>query len=578
MSDRATDVDVELAVRRYLGRLARRYTPLLVVGVTLALILVLVRPATTSKNNAVSSGASSSGTPGDAASGATAESVAGGGSSTAAGGTTPRGAAGPVAVARGVTSAAAAGSPGVTRSGVQCGPGVRQVTWSVYAPTCIPLYKGNNGGGSSFGVSGDTIVASFRRTGSAEEKAAYAAVGAAAPGSDDQYLADLRTYVDFFNKTFELYGRRVVVKDFTGQSDNLEESQGRSLAGAQADAAKARQIGAFVDITQSPTLASTQPYEEGLAHERVVSIGAVGLPQSWHEQYAPYGYSFPITPDGTTAAEGIVNGVCAHMAGMPAIYAGDPLYQRQNRVWGLVTPENPVYLELGNVVERGLKQRCGVTLARRINYSINVATMANQSVSMVAQLKAANVTTPICICDPIVEITISQAANSQQYKPEWLAVAWGDPQGRQVDQEQMHHTLAYSGSYPVKKQTEAYRTFKLANPAGEPQEQYYPVAYYMAMYLFDVLQQAGPSLTPATFREGAFSMPTSPAGDAGVWGGGRGRYSPLLAAQIGRWEPNANSGFDDRKGGWQSCDGGKWYPYLDPAGWGAAHTQFQCPP
>jgi hypothetical protein len=243
-----------------------------------------------------------------------------------------------------------------------------------------------------------------------------------------------------------------------------------------------------------------------------------------------------------------------------------------------VTPENPVYLELGNVVERGLKQRCGVTLARRINYAINVATMVNQSVSMVAQLKAANVTTPICICDPIVEITISQAAANQQYRPEWLAVAWGDPQGRQLEQDQLHHTLAYSGTYPVKKQTEAYRVFKLANPGGEPQEQYYPVAYYMTMYLFDILQQAGPNLMPATFRDGAFSMPRSAIGDIGIWGGGVGRYSPVVTAQVGRWEPNTTSGFDDRKGAWQSCDGGTWYPYTDPAGWGATRTPFQCPP
>src|SRR5438105_4805804 len=130
MSERSTDVDIELAVRRYLGRLARRYTPLLVVGVTLALILVLVRPATTPKNNAVSSGASSSGTPGETVPGQTAGPVAGG-SSAAPAGSTSRGAAQSVAVPRGVTPAAAAGSAGVTRSGVQCGPGVRQVTWSV---------------------------------------------------------------------------------------------------------------------------------------------------------------------------------------------------------------------------------------------------------------------------------------------------------------------------------------------------------------------------------------------------------------------------------------------------------------
>ena len=571
---------VEVAVRRYLRSLAGRFLPLVAAGIALILILVLVPPASGPKTRTVASGADATGsgeTGGSGGSAAPAEGAGPGGAGTGASGQASFKATGrQVAVPAGVTPPAAAGSAGVTRSGVQCGPGVRQVTWSVYAPTCIPAYKGNNGGATSRGVTGDTITATFRRTSSATQKAAYAAVGDAAPGSDDQYLADLRTYVDFFNKNMELYGRKVVVKDFSGQSDNLEETQGRSLAGAQADASEARDLGAFVDITQSPTLASSQPYEERLADEKVITVGAIGLPQSWHERYSPYGYSFAITPDGTTAAQAVVNGACARMVGLPAMYAGDALYQKQNRVWGLVTPENPVYMELGNQIEQGLKQRCGVTLARRINYAINIPTMGQQSVSIVAQLKAANVTTPICVCDPIVEITIAQAANSQQYRPEWLAVSWGDPQGRQVDQEQMRHTLAYYGTYPQKKQTEAYRVFKLANPAGEPQEQYYPVGYYVAMHLFSILQAAGPNLTPVSFRDGAFAIPKSPLGDAGIWGGGPGRYSQLLATPVARWNPDAPSGFDGKKGAWLSCDGGKWYSYLDPAGWGAARTQFQC--
>jgi hypothetical protein len=572
-----------VAVRRYLGRLAVRYTPLLAVGLALVLVRVLTPPVTVKSNGSRAVGAGVSN--GDATgNGSTAAGAAGGGGPAAAAGTgASNAAAGPaarprqVALAAGITPPAAAGSAGVTRSGVRCGPGVRQVPWSVYAPTCVPAYSGNNGGTTAHGVSGDTVLASFRRTGSAEEKAAYAAVGAAAPGTDDQYLHDLRTYVDYFNKNFELYGRHVVVKDFNGQGDNLQEDQGQDLAAAQADAATAHDLGAFVDITQSPTLASTQPYEEGLSQEKVVNIGALGLPQSWHEQFSPYAYSFPLSPDGTTGAAGVVNGVCAHMAALPAIYAGDPLYQKQTRVWGLVTPDNPVYIELGNEIEQGLK-RCGVTLAKRVRYTINVALMGQESVSVVAQLKSANVTTPICICDPIVEITISQSAQNQQYKPEWVAVGWGDPQGRDMQQDQWHNTLAYEGTYPVKKQTEAYRVFKAADPQGEPQEQYYPDAYYMALYLFDVLQAAGPDLTPVSFRQGAFAMPRSSTGDIGVWGGGPNRYGPVLTAQIGRWEPKATSGFDGMAGAWQSCDGGTWYPYLDAAAWGAPHTQFQCPP
>src|SRR5207253_3881253 len=100
----------------------------------------------------------------------------------------------------------------------------------------------------------------FRRTNSAEEKAAFSIARNAAPGTDDEYLSDLRAYVDIFNKNYELYGRHVVVKDYQPQGDNLEEDQGRNLAGAQADASKAKDLGAFADVTQSPSLAGTVPY------------------------------------------------------------------------------------------------------------------------------------------------------------------------------------------------------------------------------------------------------------------------------------------------------------------------------
>ena len=64
---------------------------------------------------------------------------------------------------------------GVARSGVKCGPGVKQVPWSPYAPPCVPQFSANNGGVTSPGVSNNTITLVFRRTLSAEEKAAFAA-------------------------------------------------------------------------------------------------------------------------------------------------------------------------------------------------------------------------------------------------------------------------------------------------------------------------------------------------------------------------------------------------------------------
>src|SRR5207302_1883814 len=117
------------------------------------------------------------------------------------------------------------------------------------APPCIPAYSGNNGGNTGPGVTKDTVTAVFRRTNSAEEKAAFAAVGDAAPGSDDQYLSDFRAYIDYFNKSYELYGRKLKLVDYTGVGDNLEEDQGRDRAGAQADAGTAMKLGAFMDLS-----------------------------------------------------------------------------------------------------------------------------------------------------------------------------------------------------------------------------------------------------------------------------------------------------------------------------------------
>ncbi|MCU1450579.1 MAG: hypothetical protein JWP02_2749 [Acidimicrobiales bacterium] len=577
----ADQAEVEAAVRRYLSRVARRYSPLLIGFVVLLLVVALVPSVTPEKRTEAQS--TGQDTQAGGGSGATTDS-------TIAGATATNGAAGPtggaaaagasrgIAVPRGITAAAAAGSAGVTRSGVNCGPGVRQVPWSKYAPICIPAYKGNNGGNTSpatQGVTGDTITLSFRRTNSAEEKAAFSIARNAAPGSDDEYLSDLRAYVDLFNKNYELYGRHVVVKDYQPQGDNLEEDQGRDLAGAQADASKAKDLGAFADVTQSPSLAATVPYMEYLAGEKVIGIGAIGITADWFKRLAPYEFS-PI-PDATKAAVAGVHALCQRSAGMPAIFAGDPLYKNQQRKFGLVSPDYPEALKAADVFQNGLRRECGVKFERRISYTIDVARFGDQSASMAAQMKAAGVTTLICACDPLVEITFSQAADGQQYHPEWLVTNFYDPQARETSQNEWKNAIA--GTYikfPPRAQRESYRIFKLSRPNTEPAERYFDLAYQMAVYTFSALQGAGPNLNPQTFQQAMFNMPRSELGELGTWGGGAQAFTPNLDAIFGWWDPNRVSDFDGGKGMWVPCEGGRWFPYDDPSTYGPAHTQVHC--
>jgi len=568
--------EIEAAVRTYLARVARRYAPL-ALGLVVLLVVVLTVPTTSPRsasvansdgNSAVDRGGSDNAGVTDTTVPAVAD--ASGGLAPTSGVPRTRATGGTA-----ITPPPAFFTAGTTRGGVQCGPNVRQVNWSVYAPPCLPLYKGNNGGVTSPGVSATTIRAVFRRTNSAEEKAAFAAIGDAAPGTDDQYLADFRAYIDYFNKTYELYGRHVEVVDYNGQGDNLQEDQGQDLQGAQADAAQAKAMGAFMDLSSSPTLASTQPYEEDLAREKIIAIGAVGLPQEWFSRFSPYEYS--IAPDGSKGVRGSVHAFCQRMWNQDAVFAGDAVMRNQRRVFGIIAPENEEYQRLVTELKAGIKSECNGSIKQDEKYSINVATMASQSVTVMAQLQSQGVSSVICICDPVVEIFLSQSANQQKYFPEWSPTPWLDPQGRTTQQSEWTHAMAGQWlNFPPKATSEAYRVFKLANPNGEPQEQYYAEGYWTALYIFSALQLAGPNLNPTSFEHGVFSMPRTGTGMFGTWAGGNGAYSPTVDVQLSNWDSNAVSNMDGGTGAWVPCEGGRWFALDDPNAWGPKGTQFHC--
>jgi hypothetical protein len=583
--DEPSDLDalVAAAVRREISRVTRRYVPLLVAAVVFALIVALV-PTVGSKDSAsndnVAAGpgnaAATDGTVGGASAGPAGGAAAAGeptdvpGAPAAGGGATGAGAGPSTAGApgggaggdAGSTAVAAVSTQGAARSGVECGKGAPQVTWTKYAPPCVATFDGGNGGATSRGVTKDTITVTFRRAQSTQDTAVYAAAGDAAPAPDPQFIADIRTYVDYFNKQYELFGRKVVVKDFQGQGDYIQEDQGQGQAAAAADGATAAQLGGFADITFP--LKASRPYWESLARNKVIAIGPLGFPDSWYQRYAPYWYSVAAT--GSMGARLVANLVCHRLNTLPAIFAGDPLYQRTKRVFGLVTPENPEYLGVANEIMAGMKT-CGATVARRASYAINVATFQTQATSIAAQMKAAGVTSALCFCDPLVPIFLSNAAQSQNWQPEWFEPYYNDPQGRLMNQSQWAHALTGGATHPVLKDTEAYHVWKLASPNAEPREQYFDTAYYTVLFLFNALQAAGPQLTPQSVAAGLARLPATSRGDIGAWTYGAGKYSPVSEVPIAKWNPNATSKRDNKQGAWISCDGGAWYPYNDASKW-----------
>ena len=579
--------EVEAIIRSYLTRLARRYLPL-AIGLAVVALLATTVPST-SPSRRVRTGEAAAGF--RAADGTTAASSSGptqeSGPQSAP--TTPEsvpdqtltetsrpaGSSARLPVGGSGPTAAKGGERAL--SGVTCAPGVRQVSWSTYGPFCTPAWKGDNGGSTAPGVTRDAITLSYRIATSGES----AALQAAAPSTEktlDQrtYLADLRTFVAFFNTQFELYGRKVVLKDFAGRGDWIAEYQGQNPEGAQADGAHAHDLGAFGDLSMGRT-ASTPPYTRALAANRVVSFGGATLSQRAFEALAPYAYS--AEPPFDDAGRFFGNLACQRMSQLPASFAGDAALGARPRVFGAIHPENPDYSPAGDIVATKLKS-CGDSLTRRVSYSINLATLQSQSANAIAQMKAAGVSTVVCLCDGISGIFFTNAADSQGYHPEWLMMGTSDYTARRWSSSQVRRAFTAGGIQRAER-TEAYKVYKLANPSGEPQTPGWTLdlAYQSALLTFSALQSAGPGLTAATVQRGFFGLPDSPsAGDYPAWDFGPKRFTPTGGFPLGYWDPNAPSRVAGGNGAWVACAAadGAYRPWEPAQAYGPKRTQLRC--
>lgn len=530
--------------RTQLAETAKRYVPFLMV---MAVLLALVAQAPTTRPSATSA-------LGPLRNGRAL------GPSTAASGPGAAGAAG--AAANGGAAGSAAGTSAaddVAVSGVKCGPGVLQVTWSPYAPPCVPAWSGNNGGATAPGVTGNTITLSYREEG---ENSDVNAVRSIMPGvlpTDSQVLYDLNVFLQAFNKEYELYGRHVVVKPFMAQGDAMQEMVGQGTQGAQEDAATAASMGAFADVTPLPT----GPYDQALVQNKVIAMNQLLVSNQYLSSSAPYAYSIIPSLDDLGA---LLVTIGCNLGQSQVSFAKDSSLNGKSRVFGAIVVENPQYQGLENAIVSGLK-KCGVQIPVVINYTLDLSTIQQQMQNAISQMKANNVTTVLCGCDPVGEIYVTQAADQQNYGPEWFSNWLPAQMERLYSQDQWAHSVEVGlGPSIPEQEDEAYRVFEMVDPGGQPEEPYFWYIYYQLVFLFNGLQSAGPDLTPATMMSGLQHLPATQLGQVGQWSYGPGLYWPFSEAQVSYWVPSKANAFDGKAGDYNQCFGGQWYSLLSAAG------------
>ncbi len=456
---------------------------------------------------------------------------------------------------------------GVTRGGLRCVPGVRQLPDSAYAAPCRAKFTGPNGGATVRGVTArdiKVVVRDYADDPSSQALEAIVFEAGAAPPEDVRKMRDV--FIKYFNETYELYGRRLVFEDFHSTASLSEELQNRGREQACADAtAIAEERKAFAVL---PDSLGFGPFSECAAERKMlVPHGPYGFPESWYRRYHPYAWGVQMSCDRISLH--VAEYSAKRLAGRKARWALSPVDAQRVRVFGGIGPDIAAYAECIDLLRRELRKR-GVNPGADFRYSVDVASIPQQAAQAVARFKAAGVTTLILGSDFVMNINLTQQARAQEWGPEWVIIGAGfqdfDNFTRLYEQERIDgHLFGLS---------ELGATEDIIGPQSEPARLYRKVTgqqapsgtdgnYFGLIHLYNMVQAAGPNLSAASIAPGTFALPSAgaPAFASGEWSfaSGIGAEVDHTAVDDSRevyWDGQA-AGYDGERGTFRETYGGR---------------------
>jgi hypothetical protein len=432
-----------------------------------------------------------------------------------------------------------------------CAGGGPQVEGDPYSPPCF-TFEGDNGGATSKGVTADEITVSYRQTAEGNVLTLLASLmGIPFDETAEDFLRTTEGLVDYFNETFQMYGRKIVLEPFQGAGTMTTELVGGGREAASTDGLKASsEIGAFADIT-----ASSQPYAEALVAGRTIGFGAPYLSREWFGENRPYAWS--LTSDCSVVGEAASAYGLARLFGGTADHAEGELKGKPRKM-AVISPNNAEYQRCTDaglaVVEEAGEQVDYVT-----DYALDLGRIPNQATSIATELVRQDITTISCFCDPFMLLNLIQQVDAAGIDPEWIVTGVGfidiDLIGQGLSKQNDQWSRAFGGSslgvQPEREDSPGYKAYKSVRD-DEPSLAV-DVLYYQLYQLALGIQMAGPELTPESLETGLFSYPEH-TGPAGTWDylvdedGKPVSFTPVIDLREVRWDPEATSPFNGEEG------------------------------
>ncbi len=432
-----------------------------------------------------------------------------------------------------------------------------------FAGQCYAPFSGNNGGATYQGVTARSIKVVLYLPEANDPVLSYIEGAIADTDTNQQTIATVQGYAKFLQSYYETYGRKVDLIPFVATGSALDD------VAARADATTIVQTIKPFAVIGGPAL--TAAFGQEIVANKIFCVDCIpSQPDSYYAQHSPYVIGLDMNAD--EAQIQLADYIGAQLKGRPAAFAGDPAMHHETRKFGLV------YISTGQDSEIQTDHfvqslaKIGVKLAARLAYASPVTI---DSVGLIAKLKAAGVTSVIFSGDPVAPGSLTRAATSQNYYPEWIisGSVLTDTAifARTYDQKQWAHAfgISFLGARTdpsVSGSIYLYHWYYGKNP---------PAATGAATTTPDVtllfvgLQGTGPDLTPANFLAALFAAPkpaealTQPMityGNHGIWP--QTDYLGIDDATEIWWNPNA-VGPDELnhpgKGLYEYVHGGKRY-------------------
>jgi hypothetical protein len=455
--------------------------------------------------------------------------------------------------------------PGDTR---HCRNG-RQTDVIFNAPPCAPRFAGNNGGNVYPGVTEKEIkLVYFECQPNEQVNAILATQGLAA--SKEQTDAMIQATVDFMNKTYEFYGRKLVWEHVIGNCPLTPPDDAKS---AQAANEVAKKRPAFVIH-----YASGPASHDVWTRNGIISVGGPNLDSPIYNARRPFRWD--VFPSGSQGADYVSEYYCKKLAAKNASNAGPVIHtsiggRNTPRKVGLIVPDNGNNASVPNArrAQAAIKACTGGKENPPIfTYQSDINRAQEQTRVTVAGLINAKVTSVVCMCDAIAPVFLTSGMTQNSYFPEHVLPSANlldyDVLGRLYDPAQWAHAFGPSQlQTPVPfSQSDAAKIWRASGRPGEPCASCNLVTGYVN-FIGGMIQGAGPGFSPLAVEAAYVGQRYSRGG----WVESKGdptvyliRFGPEDYHAISDyrevyWDGTARSEIDGKNGAYVPMNGGKRY-------------------